>query len=203
MEHLDDLGCLADSGEDEEKEEGGSSRKLGGAKQAKKGAPDSSSAAAGPNNRKVTSVMKDNKILFSLIIKQLLAVAQASRDTAQVLFDILLIPCEMIFIVTAISQNTLYNKKLQKLGKGHGLGPPFLWTSQGVLAGLAKQLKTADSKENLSTITEIVKTWNSLSSEEKADTLRFCRVVKNYDTSTKKLVMNWGRASSRKSGAQL
>ena len=187
------MGLLEDSageeGEDSSKALKGISRAVG-KKSAHERAEGSTAASSVPSEKKkVTEVMKQHKTLFSLIIKQILANTQADRDAMQILYDVYLSGAEIPPIQLATQQNTLYNKKVQKAGKGHSLGPPFVYTALGLFAGVLQITPEGAKKEE---IKNILKTYKELSLEEKVDILKFCRIVKTFDSSKKKLVLSWG-----------
>ena len=85
-------------------------------------------------------------------------------------------------------QNTLHNTKLQKKGKGHNLGPPFVWTSLGLLVGI-KKIAPPNAQE---AVQKIIEDYKKASLEEKCDILRFCLIVKTFDPNRKKVVLSWG-----------
>jgi hypothetical protein len=187
-----ETGLLSESEGDEDMVEMTRGDKPRTAKKSKPAKGDSKGSgdlrADASEKKKVTTVMKEHKPLLSLMIKQILATQQASRDAMQVLYDVYITAADLVLIVVAMAQNTLYNKKIQKKGRGHGLGPPFLWTAQGILVGITKMLEGARKDE----ANKILDHWNKASMEEKSDLIRFCRVVKTFESDTKKLVMSWG-----------
>ena len=144
--------------------------------------------AASSEQKRITSVLKENKSLISLIIKQVLANTQSERDTMQILYDVYLANAEQAPVAVAAGQNTLYNTKLQKKGKGHNLGPPFIWTSLGLLVGI-KKIAPPNAQE---AVQMIIDDYKKASLEEKCDILRFCRIVKTFDPNRKKVVLSWG-----------
>ena len=185
------MGLLEDSegeGGEESKALKGISRSAG-----KRSAHDREGSAAASSapaeKKKVTEVMRQHKTLFSLIIKQVLANTQAERDAMQILYDVYLSGAENPPILLATQQNTLYNKKIQKAGKGHSLGPPFVYTALGLFAGILQVTPEGTKKDE---IKNIIKTYKEYSLEEKVDLLKFCRIVKTFDSSKKKLVLSWG-----------
>jgi hypothetical protein len=148
-------------------------------RQARRDKRGNSSLLSGAARCKTPTVLKENETIFSLILKQLLETPQATRDTQQILYVVLLIPAETMFTSTAVA-NTLYNKKLAKQGKGLGF---LLWTAIGALAGLVMQIKAQDGRRE--EVSAILKTWNEMATE-KAEVLRICRVEKTYANSTEK-----------------
>ena len=184
------MELLQDDSDEEEPKERGSAGPAKPKRGKTGGEKDAASAAAGSSDKKkvVSKVMKENSVLFALIMKQLLAVSQASRDACQVLYDVWLIPSELPILTVPAGQNTLYDKKVRKKGKGHGLGPPFLWTALGMMVGLAQTLTGEKQVE----VNKIVEKWKASSQEEQADLIKFCRVVKTFESNTRKLVLSFG-----------
>ena len=186
------MGGLLEGSEGEDKGEESKALKgisrSAGKKSAHEREGSAAASSAPAEKKKITEVMRQHKTLFSLIIKQVLANTQAERDAMQILYDVYLSGAEIPPILLAIQQNTLYNKKIQKAGKGHSLGPPFVYTALGLFAGLL-QIAPEGKKEE---IKNIIKTYKEYSLEEKVDLLKFCRIVKTFDASKKKLVLSWG-----------
>ncbi len=137
-------------------------------------------------------LIRDNKTLFSLILKQLLAVSQASRDAQQVVHDVWLAPADTALIKVPVGQNLLYDKKVRKKGKGHGLGPPWLITTLGLFVGIMQMLEEQEQKQKKEEVEQLILTWKGMSMEEQSDLVRFCRIVKTFETNTKKLVLSFG-----------
>ena len=106
---------------------GGKSRGTGGGKGA---------GSSNDEKKQVADILKENKSMFSTLLKQVLQLAQQNRDVMQVIFDVYLVPAEEPPAEKATRQNTLVFKKIQKLGKGHGLMQPHAYTMAGVLEGI-------------------------------------------------------------------
>ena len=103
------------------------------AKAAAKPQADSSSS-----KKHITSAIRENKTLMSLMLKQILANTQADRDAASVLYDIYIAMAASEPVTVGLSQNTAYDKKVRKAGKGHPYGTPNFWTALGVFVGVAQ-----------------------------------------------------------------
>ena len=92
-------------------------------------------------------------------------------------------------------QNTLYNTKLQKKGKGHNLGLPFVWTSLGLLVGI-KKIAPPNAQE---AVQKIIEDYKKSSQEEKCYILRVSRTVKTFDPNRKKVVLSRGPSPKARS----
>ena len=72
--------------------------------------------AAGSNNaeekKQVAEILKENKGMFSTLLKQVLQLAQQNRDVMQVIFDVYLVPAEEPPASRATRQNSLIFKKI-------------------------------------------------------------------------------------------
>ena len=104
------------------------------------------------------------------------------RDTESVLFDTLLGETDSPVVTAAKSQNMSYQKASEK--KGHGLGPPMIWTCGGMLTALLEQTEKDATKGalHLETIQlkKIIGEFETLSMEGRAELCRFCRVTRCY-----------------------
>ena len=152
---------------------------------------DRAAGSSNENEKKlVAAIIKENKGMFSTLLKQVLQLAQQNRDVMQVVFDVFLVPAEEPPAERATKQNTLIFKKIQKRGKGHGLSQPHVYTMAGVLEGM--EVSYSKNETKLTEVKEMIEMWKGMAIEEKYDTVKFCRIVRCYDAAKKKLVMSWG-----------
>ena len=196
---------LSESEEEDDLEETGTAKtdrpgKVGTKKQrneAEKGRPKGGGKAAGSNSseekKQVAAIFKENKGMFGTLLKQVLQLAQQNRDAMQVLYDVFLVPSEEPPAEKATKQNTLIFKKIQKIGKGHGLCQPHVYTLAGLLQGM--EISYIKNEAKAKEVQNLIEMWKNMATEEKYDTVKFCRVVRCYDTAKKKVVMSWGPAT--------
>ena len=77
-----------------------------------------------------------------------------------------------------------YSEKVKT--RGHGLGPPHLYTFGGILAGLATMVKDT---ENMDPIQKVIDSYIEKEATSKGETIKFCRISKVYDSSKYRLTM--------------
>ena len=150
--------------------------------------------AAGSSNseekKQIAEIFKENKGMFSTLLKQVLQLAQQNRDVMQVVFDVFLVPAEEPPAEKATRQNALIFKKIQKMGKGHGLCQPHVYTMAGILEGM--EISYSKNEVKVKEVQDLIEMWKNMATEEKYDTVKFCRVVRCYDAAKKKVVLSWG-----------
>ena len=77
-----------------------------------------------------------------------------------------------------------YSEKVKT--RGHGLGPPHLYTFGGILAGLATMVKDTESMDP---IQKVIDSYIEKEATSKGETIKFCRISKVYDSSKYRLTM--------------
>ena len=70
------------------------------------------------------------------MLKQLLRNEQDTRTLCGVVFDTYIVSSQLNAVVAAKAQTQAYNDAVQQKGRGHGLGPPFIWAWAGLVQGL-------------------------------------------------------------------
>ena len=139
------------------------------------------------SKKQMTEAFRENKALMSLIIAQVLNSAQTDRDLMGILYETWVIPIGSRIVELAKKQNLKYSDKVKV--RGHGLGPPHLYTFGGVLAGLQELKKDSDHTEPLKTVIEA---FVKKSAVEKGEVAKLCRASKVYDSSKYRVTMSFG-----------
>ena len=142
--------------------------------------------------------MLENKALMSLMVKQILNSAQTGRDLMGVLYDTWIVPIECQMIQVAKKQNMKYSEKVNT--RGHGLGPPHLYTFGGVLAGLASMVKDT---ENMVPVQQVIENYIEKEATAKGETIKFCRINKVYDSSKFRLTMAFSPTAEAMTARQI
>ena len=133
------------------------------------------------------NIQHENCKLKVLMIKQILRSEQRGRDLEGALFDTCIGPAEDAMVEKMTSQNQLY-AKATKEAKGHGLGPPHVWTFGGLLGGLIEK-GDAVGGQNLAVLKRYYGEYDGLSTEEKCDMVRFCRLTKVFNKTQKRITI--------------
>ena len=141
------------------------------------------------DKKHIGEAMKENKVLMTLIMKQILNSAQCNRDVQGVLFETWLMPIGTRIVELAKKQNLKYSEKVKV--RGHGLGPPHLYTFGGVLAGIQELKKGSEMEEKINKVVEL---YIKMSVVEKGEIAKFCRISKIYDTTKYRVTMCFGPA---------
>ena len=168
--------------------------KAGGKGKQSKGEDSSSSS----EKKHVSQAMLENKALMSLMVKQILNSAQTGRDLMGVLYDTWIVPIECQMIQVAKKQNMKYSEKVKT--RGHGLGPPHLYTFGGVLAGLASMVKDT---ENMVPVQQVIENYIEKEATAKGETIKFCRINKVYDSSKFRLTMAFSPTAEAMTARQI
>ena len=155
-----------------------------GAKAGGKGKQSKGEDSSSSEKKHVNQAMLENKALMSLMVKQILNSAQTGRDLMGVLYDTWIVPIECQLIQVAKKQNLKYSEKVK--ARGHGLGPPHLYTFGGVLSGLASMVKDTES---MIPVQEVIDNYIEKEATAKGETIKICRVSKACDSSKHRLTM--------------
>ena len=151
--------------------------------------------------------MRDQQALMSLVLKSILQQQQKMRDIEGVVFSVFIAPEEDEVIKAATRQGRLYSKKVEEMGKGHGLGPPHLFVMSAIIKTITKELKGQVEgaeqnpspeqkaaqdifKQQATQMEAMAGQWSQLSLEEKNDIVPFVRAAKMYKTEQKKLIIS-------------
>ena len=68
-----------------------------------------------------------SKALTGVMLKQLLRNKQDTRALCGVVYDAFMVPSLLSAVISAKAQTQAFNEAVQQKGRGHGLGPPFIW----------------------------------------------------------------------------
>ena len=85
---------------------------------------------------------------------------------------------------------------VQTAGNGHTLGPPQIWASGGLIAGLQKQ-GAAVGAANAVTLTGYLRQLDGMSMDTKCDHARFCRVDRTYQSEQARITLSVDRSGVR------
>ena len=179
---------------------GGQGPKAKEAKSAGKGTQATSSAASSGLARKdpaateeaaavkhLSASLKESKVLMTLMLKQILRNTQDNRDLMGVLFETWLGPAASLVATMAKQQNLRYSTGARS--RGHGLGPPHLYTFAGTLGALAVQAKetpsAAEAQGNLDT-------YSNKAMLDKSEIIKFCRLTPLFEKSKIRITMSFG-----------
>lgn len=160
-----------------------------------------SSGSGGAGGQHLQLAAKEYKQLLPLVIKQLLKVTQNNRDFEGALMDTWLGPKKDVVFTTTTTQNGRYSVAVRD--RGHGKGPPHLYTMAGVVGGLAKHRdveevegedavlaegaeEEAKGRDTMKGMLETYSTWTEI---QKADFVKFCRVGKVYQEDKMRLTL--------------
>eukprot|EP00930_Biecheleria_cincta_P019953 TRINITY_DN15100_c0_g1_i1.p2 TRINITY_DN15100_c0_g1~~TRINITY_DN15100_c0_g1_i1.p2 ORF type:complete len:236 (-),score=58.77 TRINITY_DN15100_c0_g1_i1:9-716(-) len=154
-----------------------------------------------PNLKVPASISKDKDMekLFSLIVKALLHSLQTGRDVCSVLFLTFLVQTTEEVIEQAKEQNLSYSRATEK--KGHGLGPPHIWTFGGVLTATVEAIEELGRLDKLDGDADkamaqwgkrLLKEYGDASKEQKQEWVLFCRVTKTYKEETHRMTLAFG-----------
>ena len=91
-------------------------------------------------------------------------------------------------VMSTREQTRRYNEGVQAAGKGHKLGPPWIWAWGGLIAGLQKQ-GAAVGAANAATPTGHLLQLNGMSMDTKCDHARFCRVDRTYQSEQARITL--------------
>ena len=110
------------------------------------------------------------------------AAAETSKSpepSCGVVFDIYIVSSQRNAVVATKAQTQAYNDAVQQKGRGHGLGPPFIWAWAGLVQGLI----TEGTKlgEVLAPLSDHMEELNKLSVEERCGMVKHCRIDKTFD----------------------
>ena len=158
-----------------------------------------------PQQKKtVTKAMKDQQALLTLVLKSVLQQQQKMRDVEGVIFTVFEAPEEDEVVKAGARQGKLYSKKVEELGKGHGLGPPHLFVMAAIIKTIQKDLQSqvdgAPTEENqeqlnglkqqLHKMTSLQQQWSQLSTSQKDDIVPFIRIAKMYKQDKRKIIIS-------------
>ena len=135
----------------------------------------------------LSNSLKESRVLMTLMLKQILRNTQDNRDLMGVLFETWLGPATSLVATMAKQQNVRYSSGAKS--RGHGLGPPHLYTFAGTLGALAVQAKetacAAEAQGNLDT-------YSSKAMLEKSEIIKFCRLTPLYEKTKIRVTMSFG-----------
>ena len=83
---------------------------------------------------------KEGSKLFMLLIKSILHSLQLGRDLASVVYLTWLFPVNHAVVEGGKEQNSMYSEHTYGV-RGHGLGPPHIWTYGGMIKALDETLQ--------------------------------------------------------------
>ena len=127
------------------------------------------------------------KKLMTVLIKQVLRSAQANRDFASILLEVLIIKGEEKPVQSAKLQTIAYNKLIKEKEKtSEELGPPHLLCFAGFLKGLISEGE-AVGKHNLKELTVFLAEYEARSVAERNQWVRFFKVDKMYKAEYKRV----------------
>ena len=138
-------------------------------------------------------VPRELKSVLALMCKMMLQTKQEVRDVTSVIFEVFLVPVVLATAELALQQNALFDQKIRKRGKGHGLGLPHLITFGGLVAGVTKDLQAlTDKSAEIEELKLFDKKWHRLNQEEQFEKVKFCRLAKTFDQGTRRLILAFG-----------
>ena len=95
------------------------------------------------------------------------------------MFDTYIVSSQLnAVVVAAKAQTQAQNDAVQQKGRGHGLGPPFIWAWAGLVQGLI----TEGTKlgEVLAPLSDHMEELNKPSIEERCGIIKHCRIDKIF-----------------------
>ena len=122
-------------------------------------------------------IIFDSPIL-ELLLKQVLKSAQSNRELEGVLYETFLGPqCDLVNAMQ--EQNKIYSDQAAIGGKGHGLGPPHVYSFAALLSAQGKLGDTVGA-QTASEIQQATASVQGQTWQENAQWIKFCRVTKTY-----------------------
>lgn len=167
----------------------------------------SAAAASLPTLKVPASLSKDKEMskLFELVVKALLHSLQIGRDVCSVIFLTYLVASAEAVIEQAVDQNQSYNQAVQK--RGHGLGPPHIWTFGGLLTAANEAVEGLDAEvgkdeEDLKKVKEwgarLLKEYGDASKELKQELVLFCRISRTFKDDSHRITLAFGTSEPGK-----
>ena len=119
------------------------------------------------------------KTLAVLQTRQLLKLSDAVCSLEGAVYDTFLGPADAPEVTQMAAQTACYSAETKAKGKGHGLGPPHLWSFGGLLLALSER-GVAVGAQNAEILAVWKAKWQDMSLEERSEIARYCRLAKTY-----------------------
>ena len=126
----------------------------------------------------------DQLKVITIMLKLILNSALNIRELSAVVFDVILIPANSPVAIAMSLQGKRYGIAVQE--KGHGLDAPHLYIMGSLLDSLAT-LNSADME-----LKAMLDKYESLTTIQRNEWARMCRLVKLYEESQRKIVLSFG-----------
>ena len=129
--------------------------------------------------------------LQTLLVKAVLRLSQAERDTASIIFGTFLGDTESPVVTAAETQSKLYSAQV-KGTPGHKLGPPHIYVFGGVLSALVEMGLAAGGANTAETLKEAQQSYEAMTIDERCQVVQFCRLSKTYVKERRRLTWSLG-----------
>ena len=124
------------------------------------------------------------------MLKQILRSARADRDFQGILFDCFIVKASEPEVLKTSEENSNYNKLVEKEGKGHKRGPPYIATMSGLIAALVAR-GDAVGLANKQQLEGFKTQWESWDMATATYHIRLCRVDKVFDSNLRRVTLSF------------
>ena len=140
-------------------------------------------------DKKVKEAEGSQRKLLKLMIKQMLRLSQQVRGIEGVIFDTVILKANSAEVAGIQEQTKAYGDGVKAKGKKHELGPPHPWAWGGLVVALQKR-GVAVGQKNQDTIAAHLQELGEMTTEEKCEAVRFCRITKMFDQQLRRLTIS-------------